>query len=270
MNRLLSAAHLTAIDLAPPAFIEAAARAGFGAVGLRLLRVTDTSPGYPLMDDPAMMRATRAALRATGLSVMDIEFVKITPEIDLSALGPLFDAGAALGARHVITAPYDPDLARLADRLAALGEMAAPRGLGVVLEFFPWTAVPDLATCRRAVEAAGPGIGILVDSLHFDRSRSLLGDLRALPPSRLPFAHLCDAEVRSAYTTEELLHTARDERLPPGEGQIDLAAFLAALPAGIPIALEVPMSGLAAAEGPEAVLSRVREAAVRLLDTLPR
>ena len=45
-------------------------------VGLRLIAVNDTTPGYPLMDDPALMRATKAALASTGLSVLDIEFVK--------------------------------------------------------------------------------------------------------------------------------------------------------------------------------------------------
>src|SRR5690606_17014823 len=96
--RLLSAAHLTAIDLPPPAFIEASARAGFDAVGLRLIQVTPTTPGYALDRDPALMRATTAALRATGLRVHDIEFVKITPGLDLDALSPFLDAGAELGA----------------------------------------------------------------------------------------------------------------------------------------------------------------------------
>ena len=98
MTRSLSVAHLTAIDLTPPQLIEAAAETGFDAVGLRLLQVTPDSPGYPLMRDRAMMRATRAALRDTGLRVADIEFIKITPEFDLDALLPLLDAGAALGA----------------------------------------------------------------------------------------------------------------------------------------------------------------------------
>ena len=61
MSRLLSLAHLTAIDLPPPDLIRAAAEAGFDAVGLRLIRVNEVSPGYPLMDDPAAMRETRAA-----------------------------------------------------------------------------------------------------------------------------------------------------------------------------------------------------------------
>jgi sugar phosphate isomerase/epimerase len=261
MTRLLSLAHLTAIDLAPPDLIHAAADAGFDAVGLRLIRVTDTSPGYPLMTDREMMRETKSALRATGLSVHDIEFVKITPDTDISALDPFLDAGAELGAREVIAAPYDPDLSRLSDSLTDLSERAGERALGVSLEFFPWTVVPDLASAVSLVTSAGPDLGILVDALHFDRSGSSLDVLRSLPRNRLRFAHLCDAPVAPPYSTEQLLHAGRAERLPPGEGQIDLASFLSALPADLPVGLEVPMTRLASKVGSEVVIARVASAA---------
>lgn len=265
MTHLLGVAHLTAIDLAPPAFIEAAARAGFDCVGLRLLRVTDTSPGYPLMDDPASLRATRRALSETGIVVNDIEFVRIQPETVPDDLCPFLDAGAELGAKHVITAPYDPDLVRLADRLGALSTLAGDRGLRVSLEFFPWTVVPDLSSALRVADAAGDRVGVLVDSLHFDRSGSSLEALRAVSPDRLPFAHLADAPVQPHYSELDLLHTARDERLPPGEGGIDLSGFLGALPPDIPLSVEVPMTSLAAAEGEDVVLRRVAEACRRLI-----
>ncbi len=265
MTRLLSLAHLTAIDLPPPALIRAAGEARFDAVGLRLIRVTDTGPGYPLMEDRKAMRETRAALDETGLRVHDIEFVKIGPATDPVALEPFLDAGAELGAAEVITAPYDPDLSRLASRLADLSARAAARGLGVSLEFFPWTVVPDLDTALGVVTEAGPDVGILVDSLHFDRSGGRHATLRAIPPGRLRFAHLCDAPVAPPYTTEALLHAGRAERLPPEEGDIDLKAFLAGLPPDLPLALEVPMTKLAAAEGPGAVIRRAMAGARRLL-----
>ena len=63
---------------------------------------------------------------------------------------------------------------------------------------------------------------------------------------------------------EELLHAGRAERLPPGEGSIDIRNVLENMPEGIPIALEVPMTAMAAAEGFEAVALRVRQAASRL------
>ena len=268
MTPAFSLAHLTVLDLPPPEMVRVAARTGYTFVGLRLIAVTDTTPGYPLMHDRAKMRATKAALADTGIRVLDIEFVKITPEIDVAGLEPFVAAGAELGAKHIITAPYDPDLARLADRLGSIHDLAARHGLSAVLEFFPWTVVPDLGAAVRVVEAAGRAeIGILVDTLHFNRSGSTVEELDRLPASRLPFVHVCDAPVQASYTTEELLHAGRAERLPPGEGEIDIRRILKHMPQGIPVALEVPMTAMTAAEGAEAVALRVRQAAERLLAT---
>jgi sugar phosphate isomerase/epimerase len=261
-----SLAHLTVLGLAPPEMIVVAARTGYQTVGLRLIRVTDTTPGYPLMDNRPLMRATKSAMAATGIGVLDIEFIKVTPEINIASLEPFFAAGAELGARNAITAPYDPDLGRLAERLAAISDMAAQYGLRAVLEFFPWTVVPDLGAALRLVEVAErPALGILVDTLHFNRSASRLEQLDQIPAARLPFVHVSDAPVQDSYTTEELMHTGRAERLPPSEGGIDIKSILRHMPTGIPLALEVPMTAMTAAEGAEAVALRVRQAATRLL-----
>ncbi len=266
MTPAFSLAHLTVLGLPPPEVVRVAARTGYRTVGLRLLRATDATPGYPLMHDPAAMRATKAAMAETGVGVLDIEFVRITPGIDVDALEPFFAAGAELGARYVITAPYDPDHARLADRLGVIAEHAARHGLRAVLEFFPWTSVPDLGTAATVVEASGrPDIGILVDALHFNRSASTVEQLDRIPARRLPFMHVCDAPVQDSYTMEELLHAGRAERLPLGEGAIPIRDILKHMPPGTPLALEMPMTALAAAEGAEAVALRVRRAAERLL-----
>ena len=108
-------------------------------------------------------------------------------------------------------------------------------------------------------------IGILVDTLHFNRSGSRLEQLEGIPASRLPFMHVADAPVQDSYSTEELLHAGRTERLPPGEGAIGIKAVIDHMPRGIPLALEVPMTAMAAAEGAEAVALRIRRAADRLL-----
>ena len=162
----------------------------------------------------------------------------------------------------MITAPYDPDLDRLADRLAAIGDLGARYGLSAVLEFFPWTVVPDLATRARLVEATGRAdTGILVDTLHFARSGSTHEQLDAVPGITAAPGPCLRCPGTRATTTEGLLHAGRAERLPPGEGGLDILAVLRHLPPGIPIALEVPMAQLTREVGPEEVARRVREAA---------
>jgi sugar phosphate isomerase/epimerase len=266
----LSLAHLTVLSLAPPEIVRVAARIGYRAVGLRLIPASNDSPSYRIMDDAVMMRETRAALADTGLRVSDIEFVRITPEIEVAALESFIAAGAALGARHVLMGPYDPDHSRLSDNLAAIANLSARYGLSALLEFFPWTTVPDLDTAARIVRAAScPNAGILVDVLHFDRSDSSLSQIGAIPSQWLPLLHLCDAPAGKPATTEGLLHTARAERLPPGDGCIELGPILTAMPDDTQIALEVPMQGMTGLEGPEAVARHVHDRAVQFLERLP-
>ncbi len=266
MRPRFSLAHLTVIRLGPPGVIEVAARTGYDTVGLRLIGGTDITPAYALMDDKPLMRATKAAMAATGVGVLDIEFVRITPETDVSSLEPFAAAGAELGAKYMITSAYDPDLSRFTDRLAEVSDLASRYGLRAMLEFFPWTVVPDLGAALKMVEAVErPQLGILVDTLHFNRSTSTLDDLDRISASRFPFVHVADAPVQATYTTEELLHAGREERLPPGEGGIDINRILRHMPQDIPVALEVPMTATAAAQGEEAVALRVRRAAERVL-----
>jgi sugar phosphate isomerase/epimerase len=261
-----SLAHLTVLSLAPPEMIDVAARCGYASVGLRLIAVTAESPGYPLMHDAAMMRETKAQLDATGLRVLDVEFVKLTPGIDVAALEPVVAAGAELGAQHIICAPYDPDLVRLADSLGKLADLAARYDMSAVMEFFSWTDISNLRQARAVVEASGrANAGILVDTLHFARSDSTLAELAATPPHLLPFLHLCDAAAEMPTTLEGLLHTARAERLPPGDGGIDLAGIIAHFPKDIPVALEVPMDALTRTRGPEEVARRAIAGARRVM-----
>jgi sugar phosphate isomerase/epimerase/4-hydroxyphenylpyruvate dioxygenase-like putative hemolysin len=236
-----SLAHLTALSLSPPELVDAAAEAGYRYVGLRLTRVTPQEPHYPLATDPALMRTTKVRLAATGIEVLDIELARISPDERPRDFERVLAAGAELGARHVIAQLPDPDRARKIDRFAELCELARPFGLTVDLEFPSWTETPDLDAATRVLRgAAQPNGGMLIDLLHFARSGSSVADLRQLPAEWFHFVHVCDAPPTVPATNEGLIHTARFERLFPGEGGIDVHGILAALPPGLPYALEIP------------------------------
>ncbi|WP_064741870.1 TIM barrel protein [Hamadaea tsunoensis] len=245
-----SLAHLTALSLSPPELVDAAAEAGYRYVGLRLTRVTPQEPHYPLATDSALMRTTKVRLAATGVEVLDVELARIGPDVEPRDLLRFLEAGAELGARHVITQLPDPDRSRKIDRFAQLCELARPLGLTVDLEFPSWTETPDLGEATRVLRAAGqPNAGMLVDLLHFARSGSSLADLAELPREWFHFAHVCDAPAVVPDTVEGIIYTARFERLFPGEGGIDVPGILAALPRGIPYALEIPRATTVAQVG---------------------
>jgi sugar phosphate isomerase/epimerase len=242
----LSLSYYTVPELSPTQMVREAAAAGFDFVGARLLNGQPGRDPAPLMASSAMRRETIACLRDAGMGVLDASGARLRPETDMAAFAPFIDAAAELGARHILASGDDPDEPRLAARFAELCELAGRSGLTVDLEFVPWMSVADLTLAARMVRTvARANFGIAVDALHFDRSRSRLSDLAALPRTWFRYVQLCDAPRAWASDRESLIHEAVSERLFPGEGAIDLAGLLRALPSGIPIALEIPTATLA-------------------------
>lgn len=241
-----SLAALTALDLPPPRLIEVAHACEYEQVGLRLLAATPGGTAYPLMDDRAQLRETKARLAATGIEVADLEVVAFRPDIVVARLEPLLETGRELGARHTLVAAYDPDLEWFCDRFAEYCALAARYGLTADLEFMPWTFVPDLPTASRVVEKTqSSAAGVLVDALHFDRSGGRLEDIGKVPPRKLHYWQICDAPAVRPGTLEAMIHAAREERMFPGEGGIDLVSLAKAMPAGITVSIEVPTATLA-------------------------
>jgi len=142
-----------------------------------------------------------------------------------------------------------------------------PYGLSANLEFMPWTGVKDAQAALRVLKAAGsPANGaILVDALHFGRSTSSLADIAAIPRAWLQYAQICDAPAGLHFTTEQLIHTARQERQLPGEGSIDLQGLFANLPADLPVSVEVPDLVRAAQMGDKAWAALALSASKKVL-----
>jgi sugar phosphate isomerase/epimerase len=90
---------------------------------------------------------------------------------------------------------------------------------------------------------------VLIDPIHFDRGGSRVEEIGKLPPAWFNYVQLCDAPAERPADTAGLLLQARAERLFPGEGGLDLAGILQALPSGIPISLEIPTATLAETVG---------------------
>ena len=239
--RAFSMAYLTGHRCSPPEAVRVAAATGYRFVGLRLWANAPGAPDQALLGDAAVLRETLAACRDTGVGVLDLEVVRIGEGFDPQRYLPLFAAGAVLGARALLVVGDDADPVRLADSYARLCDALAPYGLTADLEFIPWTSVPDARTALALVKAAGApaNAGILVDPLHVGRSNTTLDDIRAIPRSLLHYAQICDAEAGTHFSTEQMIHTARCERLLPGEGSMDLPGLFAALPADLPVSVEV-------------------------------
>jgi len=241
MSRLYSLAYLTSHRCTPVEAIRIAAQTGYQSVGLRLWPNAPGAPQQHLLGQPAALRETRAALDDTGISVFDLEIIRLDDSFDPHRWDGLFGIGAVLQAKAVLVAADDPDETRLCDNYARLCEVMQPYGLTADLEFMPWTAVKNVREALHIIERAGnpANAGILVDALHVGRSTTTPDDIRAIPRHLLHYAQICDAQAGLNFTTEQMIHTARCERLMPGEGTIDLEGLFSALPVDLPVSVEI-------------------------------
>jgi sugar phosphate isomerase/epimerase len=270
--------HLTLLDAAPPDWVQLAHEAGFEAVGIRIGPASETEEPWPMGIGSDMLAETLARLEGTGSVVQDVEIVVITPDTRAEAAEELLEIGARLGARFLNVMVTDPDVGRAHDTFAALCERARPYGLRPCMEGISYTAVRDLQTAYRVLE--GTDGGLIVDPLHIQRSGDDIADLRRVEPKALGYLQLCDgprqvpANVpvparlprgQSAGTDVRQLES-RAGRLLPGEGEIPVVDFAAALPADLPVSVEAPNRQLAETLGPAGFLRRARQAAQRVLD----
>ena len=269
MAHPLSLAFLTVFDAGPVEAVRIAAETGYDLVGLRFLPAAAEGEGpYPVLTDAGLQRELAAALRDTGIGLADIEIVRLGPTTDVAGFARFLDLGERLGARNVLVAGDDPDHDRLAATFARFCDLAAAHGLTADLEFMPWTAVKTLAQARAIVAAAGKANGgVLVDAIHLQRSGSTLAEVAALPPRMIHYAQICDAPGRYDASDAGLIATARGARLYPGEGDIDLAGLVRALPADTVLSLEIPHLDRARTQTPT---TRAREALTRTRELLAR
>ncbi len=129
---------------------------------------------------------------------------------------------------------------RMAADLAEAGERAANRGLRLGYEALAWGRhIHDHRDAWEVVRRAGhPATGLILDSFH-TLGRGLDPDtIRSIPGDRIFFVQLADAP----RIPMDLLYWSRHFRCMPGEGDLDVAAFMRAVGAtgyGGPLSLEV-------------------------------
>lgn len=164
-----------------------------------------------------------------------------------------FDLMAELGTSRMLVcsnaAPdtlSDPDL--MAADLRGLAERAAQRGITICYEGLSWgRQVKDWRKAWSLIERAEhPNLGLVLDSFHVLALDDDLSGLEAVPAAKLSFVQIADAPRLSM----DVLEWSRHFRMFPGQGEFDLASFLApilSLGYDGPISLEIFNDGFRAA-----------------------
>jgi len=233
-RRLVSLSAGTVLDATPTEAAKAAAAAGFDGMGLRW-----DPDRTPLSALPALRRT----IETHGLTLLDLEVVRLRPGVPVSAHRALVDVAGELGARFLLVVSDHPNASRTRNELSVLAGWAESAGVRVAVEFMRFTAVPTLAAANALVRAVdSPHVCVLVDALHLQRGGDQPSSLTPADLASVGYVQLCDAPRAFPGGPNDLgalAHEARHSRLLPGEGQLPLTDLLGVLAADLPCCVEV-------------------------------
>ena len=248
MSRKFSLAYLTIPGTDPVKQIEIAKKIGYDFVSLRTIPMhLPNEPEFLLHKDKKLFEATKQALKENDMPLMDIELARIRPDLDIDEYEPAFEAAAQLGATDVLGSVWTRDRAYYTEQVGKVAEMAAKYKLNYNIEFLPWAGVRNLQEGITLVDSVhADNLFLMVDMLHAGRAGVTGDELKRTDPKYFRFMHMCDGPagpdgdpVLDNIKDELMLFTAREGRLYPGEGAMDIAGMVAALPE-IPVSIELP------------------------------
>jgi sugar phosphate isomerase/epimerase len=259
---------LSVFGLPPVEFVNLAADLGCNCISVGLTAIPYNPHGYPpfsLRDDARLRRETIAAMHDRDVSISLGEGFIVRPGRDVRDAAADMDVMQELGVERVNTLSMDPDLGRSLDQFAMLAEMAGARGMESAVELCPVLTINNLDVALAAVRHVGrPDFRLLLDLMHLGRSGSTVADIEALDPALIGYVQLSDAPLKAI--NPNYMDEATFQRMVPGEGEMPLREYLAALPTDLVIGLEVPLRAQAeAGMGPAERLGRCVEAARGML-----
>lgn len=232
MKQKYSLGYLTIPETHPVDQIEIAAACGYDGVGLRPISMhLPGEPDYSFTHDD-LFENVRAALARTGIRLYDIEVARIDDETDVRSYEPELARAAQLGAQFVITSVWTDNRAYALEQLKILGGLCEKYGLLLNLEFMGFSCVKTMEEAQEVISQVGcQSLRLMVDLLHAHRAGVTAESLKQVPAGKLGFIHLCDGPAWVPPVDHpDMKGVAREGRLYVGEGGIDIAGMLKAMP----------------------------------------
>ncbi len=248
--------------------VDASADAGFKGVSLWAFH------HLAVVGSGARSEDVRAWHVDRGLSVPIVESLIGWETGDLAAIeqqcGPTFEVASYYGAKTVagVVMASEIEFDAAARGLAKLAEMADERGLGVCIEWLPWSGLPDLKNAWKLVQDVGAeNVGLIVDSWHWLRQPGGPDEatLRSIPGDRIHCVQLDDT-TRVGSGDDAMMESMTNRQLP-GEGDVDWDGLLSILeeigadPIWAPEVFNVQLLE----EGPVEMARQIRRATYKVL-----
>lgn len=244
MTRKFSLAYLTIPGTNPTEQINIAAEAGYDYVSLRPIPMhLPNEPLFQFDKDRNLFNSIKKSLADSGVKLLDIELARVREDLRVEDYESAFCAASELGATDVLSSIWTKNKNYYYKEFSKICELADKYALRINLEFVTYSGVTALDDAIDLLNAVNhPNAYLLMDTLHTHRSKVTIEEISNVDPLKYGIIHLCDGPGSiPALDDPEMIRVAREARLYPGDGEIDLKGMLLALPAN-PVSIELPNS----------------------------
>lgn len=229
MARKFSLAYLTIPGIEALEQIKIAAEAGYDYVSLRTIPMGQAGEPQNILEaNPALFKQIKRELQAREMKLLDIELVRIT-DGDTKDYRGAFEKGAELGATDVLSSVWTSDKSYAIEAYGKLCAQAKEFGLTINFEF---PIVSEVKTLKETIaiqdQVGAANLKILMDMIYCYWDKVTPEIIKALAPERFGVIHLCDCP--HSWEQEEIVNVVRAQREYCGQGVVDLAGLLKALP----------------------------------------
>jgi sugar phosphate isomerase/epimerase len=219
-------------DTPPLEYVDACAKAGYEAIGLRVHRSPGVNyPFHPVADDKELAKQVKSAIDASGMEVVDILSFYMLPEMDFDGMMAPLEFGKEIGASYALVIGDDPDWNRMVQNFGKFSEIAGKLGMVTAIEA-PVVSreVNTLDKAMRLIkESDSKGI-VCLDPHQYNRVGHTPAMLHGLDPKLFPYTQLTDG----------YFDRSKAGRANLGEGDVPLWAILDELTPELPLSLEWP------------------------------
>lgn len=226
---------------------QAAAQAGFTGVSLFWQTLCEGRDVGKTTGD------FRREAENAGVDIVQLEFANLVPHQDMQhhrdLIYDMAESAAELGCTTLHAVALDQTLqqADIIENVVAISEVCTEFYLDCALEWVPYLSavksLPEAVSHLR--DAAQPNLGLVFDTLHFQRGGAQWDVLSALRPDDVKTIQINDGPLGPPF--EDYRIEAMERRLLPGDGDIDLVRILktlAAIGCKQPLSLEIPNESL--------------------------
>ena len=212
----------------PMEYVNAAAKAGYEAIGLRVFRSPgNTYPFHPVVDDANLARDVKKAIADSGMEVVDVLSFYMQPETDFDAMQKPLEFGKEIGAQYALVIGDDPDWNRMVDRFGHFCDMAGNLGMIAAIEApVVRREINRVAKAEKLIKDSGrSNAAISLDPLHFFRLGEDPEILDNIDQKLYPYTQITDGPMEGA-------------RCALGAGRAPIYGILDRLTPGLPLSLE--------------------------------